>query len=1115
MTAAGGSGSLAGAAGGRPRTALGGRRMDAGGSGPYGDRALHGAVATMMRWMVGSSLRLRLLLVPVAAALLLLGVTQLRHAPVDVLPEFTPPLVDIQTEALGLSAEEVEQLVTVPLEQDLLNGVAFLDEIRSQSLPGLSRIEMIFQPGTDVLKARQLVQERLVQAPGGIPNVSKAPTMLQPLSSTGRVMMIGLSSRDVSAIDMSVLARWKIRPRLMGVPGVANVAIWGYRDRQLQVQVDPRRLRAQGVSLDQIVQSTANALWVSPLSFTEASTPGTGGFIDTTNQRLGIQHISPITTARDLSQVTVEGTGTRTLRLGDLSRVVEDHQPLIGDAIGDRGTGLLLVVQKFPGASTREVTSAVEAALADMRPGLSGITIDTSLFRPADFIDSAMHNLALALLIGVVILIALLGLFLFDWRVALISLVTIPLSLVTAAYVLYLRGVTFNTMLLAGLAIALGVVVDDAVVDVDNIRRRLRDRAAREGRPGGAAAAGRGTAPGVAPAADDSKAATILRASLEVRGPLLYATLIIALATVPVFFVKGLTGSFVRPLAVSYLLAVLVSMLVALVVTPGLALLLLGGAPALRRRSPLAGWIERAHGAALTRMVLRPRLAVALIAVIAAAGLAVLPALGGRATLPQLQDRDLLIEWRGPAGLSQPEMDRITQRATAELRAIPGVRDVGAHVGRAITADQVVDVNSGELWVRVDPRADYGRTVEAVRRVVAGYPGLRHNLVTYPEQQMRLAETGNDAPLVVRVFGQDLQVLRAKAEEVRRAIAGVDGVTAPRVAAQPVEPTVQIGVDLAKAERYRIKPGDVRRAAATLLSGVTVGNLFEEQKVFDVVVWGTPATRQSLTSIQDLLIDTPGGGQVRLGDVASVRVASDPTVIAHDDVSRYLDVTAGVRGRPLGAVTGDVQQRLRGIQFPLEHHAEVLGAAAERAADRRWVLSVAAGAAIGILLLLQAAFSSWRLAALVFACLPLALVGGVLAALALGPVTALGSFAGLFTVLGVATRNSVLLVRRYQQLQRENGQEPGAALVLRGAQERLGPIALTALALGLPLLPVVFLGDVAGLEVVRPLAVVILGGLVTATLVSLLIVPFLYLRFAPRTAPDTTEERLAAATVSR
>src|SRR6266545_484241 len=1024
----------------------------------------------MTRWIVGSSLRSRLLIVPVAAALLLVGFIQLRSMPVDVLPEFTPPLVEIQAEALGLSAAEVEQLVTVPLEQDLLNGVAWLDQIHSESLPGLSRIEMIFEPGTDVLKARQLVQERLIQAPGGTPNVSKAPIVLQPLSSTSRVMTVGFSSKDLSLIDMSVLARWKIRPRLMGVPGVANVAIWGQRERQLQVQVDPQKLRQRGVSLNQVIQTTGNALWVSPLSFVEASTPGTGGFIDT---------------AKDLAQVTVEDTGGRRLRLTDVSKVVEDHQPLIGDALVGDAPSLMMVIEKFPGANTVEVTRAVEQALDELRPGMSGITIDTSLYRPASFIQVAARNLALALVVGLVLVILLLGLFLFDWRVALISLVTIPLSLVAAVLVLYLRGATFNTMVLAGLVIALGVVVDDAIVDVDNIKRRLRQR--------GEAAEGN----------RESTLATVLRASLELRGPLVYATLIIVLATVPVFFVQGITGSFVGPLATSYLLAVLASMVVALVVTPGLALLLLGGAPLRQRSSPLARWLERGHTAALTRLIARPRLAFAGVAVIALAGLAVLPLLGGRSMLPPLQDRDLLIKWQGAPGMSQPEMDRISERVTRELRGTAGVRDVGALVGRAIGSDQAVNVNSSQLWLSIDPKADYGRTVAAVRRVVSGYPGLTHDLVTYPEERIRQVRTGSSEPVVVRVYGEDLPVLRDKAEEVRRAIAGVDGVVSPRVDAQAVEPIVEIEVDLTAAQRYDIKPGDVRRAASALLSGVTVGNLFEESKVFDVVVWGEPATRHSLTDIRDMLIDKPGGGQVRLGDVARVRVTPNQTVIKHDAVSRYVDVTAGIRGRSLAAVTHDVEQRVRGISFPLEHHAEVLGASAARRGAQQRTLSIALAVAVAIFLLLQAAFGSWRLASLVFVSVPLALVGGVLAALAFtGEITPLGSLVGLFAVLAIAVRNGVLLVRHLQRLQREEGDELGVELVLRGARERLVPTVLTALTVGLSVLPLTFLGGVPGLEVVRPLAVVILGGLLTSTLVGALLVPFGYLRFAPRTQAE-------------
>ncbi len=1046
----------------------------------------------MMRWIVGSSLRLRLLVIPVAAALLL-GFTQLRNPPVDALPEFTPPLVDVQTEALGLSAAEVEQLVTVPLEQDLLNGVAFLDQIRSESLPGLSRIELIFEPGTDVLKARQLVQERLIQAPGGIPNVSKAPVMLQPLSSTSRVMMVGLSSKDLSLIDMSVLARWKIRPRLMGVPGVANVAIWGQRERQLQVRVDPAKLREHGVSLDQLIQTTGNALWVSPLSFVEASTPGTAGFIDTPNQRLGIQHILPITTAKDLSQVRVEDTGGKALRLGDVSQVVEDHQPLIGDAVVNDRPGLMLVIEKFPNTNTLEVTRGVEAALDEMRPGLAGVTIDTDLFRPASFIETATHNLSLALLIGLLLIVVLLGAFLLDWRVALISLVTIPLSLVTAALVLYARGATFNTMILAGLVVALGVVIDDAIVDVDNIRRRLAPR--------------RGAREQGGEAGEESTLATVLHASLEMRGPLLYATLIIAVAAVPVFFLHGLTGSFFRPLAVSYLLAVLASMVVALVVTPALAMVLLSTSRASLRRggSPMAGWLGRVHTAALTRLLFRPRLAWAGVGVLALACLAVLPLLGGRSMLPSLRERDLLIQWEGAPAMSQPEMDRITAQATRELRSISGVRAVGAHVGRAIASDQIVNVNSGELWVSIGPRADYDRTVAAVRSVIAGYPGLVHNLMSYPEERIRQARTGADDPLVVRVYGEDLQVLRVKAEEVRRVLGGVDGVTSPHVDGQAMEPTVEIEVDMAAAQEHGIKPGDVRRAAAVQMSGVTVGNLFEEQKVFDVQVWSTPPTRHSLTSIEKLPIDTPEGDQVSLGDVALVRVVPSPSVIKHDAVSRYVDVAAGIRGRSVGAVTGEVQQRLRGIRFPLEHHAEVLGASAERRDAWQRALGVTVAAAIGILLLLQAAFGSWRLAAVIFLTLPLALVGGALAALAFtrAEITTVGSFAAFFTVLGIAVRNGVLLIGRYQRLRKEEGGEFGAGFVLRGAQERLAPIMLTALTVGLGLLPVVFLGSVPGLEIVRPLAVVILGGLVTSTLVSLLIVPFLYLRFGPRSQPGT------------
>src|SRR5262245_23493279 len=419
----------------------------------------------MMRWIVGTSMQLRVLVVVIAAVIMVFGITQLRHMPVDVLPEFSQPYVEIQTESLGLSAEEVEQLITTPMEQDLLVGLPWLKTIRSESVPGLSSVVLFFEPGTDLMRARQMVSERMTQAVA-MPHVSKPPVMLQPLSSTNRVMIVGLSSKTVSPIQMSVLARWTIQPRLLGVPGVANVSIWGQRDRQLQVQVDPKRLEQNNITLLEVLETTGNALWVSSLSFVEASTPGTGGFIDIPNQRLGIRHISPIVSPEELAQIPIED---KKLRLSDVANVVENNQPLIGDAITGEGPGLLMVIEKFPNANTLDVTRGVEEALAEMAPGLPGITIDTSVYRPADYIETASHNVGRAALIGLILLAIALLVYFRNLGAAFIALIAIPLSLIAAALVLYFAGATFNMLALTGFVAAIGVLVCDAVFEVDAI----------------------------------------------------------------------------------------------------------------------------------------------------------------------------------------------------------------------------------------------------------------------------------------------------------------------------------------------------------------------------------------------------------------------------------------------------------------------------------------------------------------------------------------------------------------------------------------------------------------------------------------------------------------------
>jgi Cu/Ag efflux pump CusA len=1041
----------------------------------------------MLRWVIGSSMRARVFVVAVAVAITAVGLWQLRSTHVDSLPEFMPPTVQIQTEALGLSAPEVEQLITVPLEQDLLAGVPWLDTMRSSSIPGLSSIELVFDPGTDLLRARQVVQERLTQA-AGLPNVSGPPQMLQPLSSTSRIMMIRFASTDVSQIELSVLARWTIRPKILGVPGVANVSIWGQRERQLQVQVDPDRLRAHHLTLDEVIETSGNALWASPLTFLEASTPGTGGFIDTAQQRLGIQHLQPITTASELGEVPIHTDAGKTLQLRDVAEVVEDHQPLIGDTVFTDGEpGLVLVIEKFPDANTVEVTQGVEDAVAALVPGLGGIDVDTTVYQPATYIERGAHNLDIALLIALLLIASAIFVLLFQWRSAVIAIAAIVASFGVASLVLALTGTTLNTMVIVGLVMALVVVVDDAVGDAQSAAARLRARRMN----------------GVEPHA----ASVLSETFLAMRSSIAFATLVTIVLLVPLFFIQGESAPFMPTIVWSFGLAAAASMLVALTVTPALSLLLLPTSPVKGRGSPLAAWMTRGYDRALASVTQHPWSAVGGAVALAIAGLLVLPFVTASA-LPSFRDGNVLIDLQAVPGTSLPEMDRITNRIGAALSSVDGVGDVGAHIGRAITSDQVVGVDAAQLWVSLEPDADYDATLGTIRGVVDGFPGLAHSIRTYSDDRIVRVLSDTASPIVVRVYGQNPETLQQQADLVRDAIAGVDGITDPRVELQAQEPTIDVRVDLEKAERFGVVPGDVRRAAATLMSGIGVGSLFEEQKVFDVVVWGTPQTRSSLGNVRDLLIDTPDGGHVRLGDVADVSVAPTAAVIRHQDLSRSLDITADVEGRSAEDVAADVRSRISGMTFPLEYHAEVVEDNAVRSDATKRAIAVTLAAAIVIFLLLQGALGSWRLALVSFAVLPVAISGSLLAVAVTDRVFSLGTLLGCVATLALGVRLGLCSFRSYQQMQRDTGGELDAALVHRGARERFIPIITTTLAIALGLLPFALSGGAAGQEVVRPMADAIIGGAIAAAALAVSVLPAVYLRFAPVVVPeaDVTDE---------
>jgi CzcA family heavy metal efflux pump len=1035
-----------------------------------------------MRWVVATSLRFRYIVVALGVAMMVFGGGLLRDSPVDVFPEFAQPKVEVQTYSLGLSAEEVESLVTVPLEQSL-QGLPNVDTVRSKSVPALSSIVLLFDRGTDLLHARQLAQERVEAATPTLPTWSSPPVMIQPLSSTSRVMKIGLSSDRLSLIEMSTIAYWKIRARLLRVPGVANVPIWGERLQQMHVQVDPQKLQEHGVSLLQVMDDTSNALDAGLLQFSEGHVIGTGGFVDTPNQRLHVQHVLPIVGPADLANVTIEKQDGRQLLLSDVATLVEHHQPLSGDAVVNDGPGLMLIVEKLPWANTLEVTRGVDQALDELRPGLPGMEIDPTIFRPASFIEASIHNLTEALLLGALLVIIVLALFLFEWRAALISVISIPMSLVAAGLVLYLRGTTINVMVLAGLVIALGVVVDDAIIDVENIVRRLRqNRLEASPRP---------------------PAKVVLDASLEVRSAIVYATLIIVAAMAPVFFLTGLTGAFFKPLAVTYVLAVAVSLLVALTVTPALCLILLSRVSLERRRSPLVSRLQAGYERVLSRVITRPRRAYAAALLTVAAGVAVAPFLG-QSLLPSFKERDFLMHWLTAPDTSGPEEARISIRACRELRTVPGVRNCGSHIGQAFLSDEPYGIYFGENWISVDPKVDYDETLAGVQEVVNGYPGIQRDVQTYLKERIREVLTGSSDAVVVRVFGDDLHVLADKAGEVQELMEGIDGLVEAKVELHEDVPQVEVQVDLEKAQRYGVKPGDVRRASGTWIASEEVGDIFRGGRAYDVHVWSTPETRNSLTSIKELPIDTPAGKPILLSNVADVRIAPTPNTIERENLSRRLEVSANVSGRDLGSVARDLEEGLEEIDFPLGYRAELLGEYKERQAAQTRLLIYGIGAALAIFLLLQASFRSWRLAMLSFFTLPIALVGGALAAFIGGGVLSLGSLVGFFTVFGIAARNGILMINHFQHLERFEGETFGPKLVLRGARERLSPILMTTLATGLAIVPLVIAGNIPGHEIEHPLAVVILGGLFTSTLLNLFVVPALYLRFG---RPATTSFR--------
>ena len=1101
----------------------------------------------MLRHFVEASLRFRGVVIALACLAAGYGLYTALHARYDVFPEFAPPQVIIQTEAPGLSPEEVEQLVTRPVES-AVNGVGGLERMASQSIQGLSVVTVTFADTTDVYRARQLVGESLTQVVGRLPEGVAAPVMAPLTSSTSTVLTIGLTwqsqlagsdtrspasklalpaSKLALPVDVRALADWTLRPRLLGVKGVSKVAVFGGEVRQLQVQIRPERLAALGVSLAEVLESARRATGVRG-----------AGFVESANQRVIVRTEGQALTAAELGECVVRrgdqqaglasqqaGLAGGLVRLRDVADVVEGAEPRFGAATVMGKPGVVLTISSQYGANTMEVTEALDAALAELRPTLEaeGVRLHASLFRPANFIADAIGNVRASLLLGGGLVAVVLFLFLFNVRTAFISLTAIPLSLLVAVAVLTHLGLTLNTLTLGGLAIAIGEVVDDAIIDVENIHRRLRQP--REGR---------------------SAFRIVLEASLEVRGAVIYATLVVAMVFLPVLTMSGIQGKLFAPPGLAYVLATLASLVVALTLTPALALVLLPASRACQPGAwqgqpsnwqgqlaglalPVAGahgageppfsrWMKSRYGAMLAGAMRRPRLLVGSALGLCVAAAAAIPFFGG-AFLPELREGHFILHMSAVAGTSLDESLRIGGKVTEELLRNPHIRSVAQQAGRAELGDDVFGPHYSEFQVDLVPlKGEEGELVQSeIRDSVARFPGLYFAIKPFLTERIEETVSGEMAAVAVKVFGDDLDAMdrtAARVAEVLSSVAGHADVKADPPPAQLPLMVVRLRPDRLKL--FGLAGLDVLDAVQTAYQGTEVGRTYEGNRVTDVTVVLRDADRPASwpcqrdpEGISRLLLRDARGGLLRLGEVADVFPSTGRYSVAHEAARRKVTVTCNVRGRDLASFVAEARSRVaREVEVPAGVQAPVFSGAEEaESAARREILLYSIVSAVGIVLLLSIVYRSGRNLLLVLANVPFALVGGVMAVFLTGGWLSVGSLVGFVTLFGITTRNSIMLISHYEHLVREEGMAWGLECAVRGALERLSPILMTAMVTGLGLLPIAIGTGDPGREIEGPMALVILGGLVTSTALNLLVLPTLALRFArfeTRAAEETT-----------
>ena len=1034
-------------------------------------------IDALIRWALGH----RTMVVALAAGFLLWGGWTASRIPLDVLPDLTAPTVTVLAEAPGMDPLEIESLVTFPIEA-ALNGAAGVRRVRSATAVGVAVVWVEFDWGQDINRARQTVTEKLTLVSGSLPP-DVAPPFLAPVSSImGEVLFVDLESERHSPLELRTVAETFVRRRLLAVPGVSQVIATGGEQKQYEVVLDPARLAAHRVTLEEVEDA-----------LTVANRNATAGFQVAEGQEYLVRGLGRLADSDAITAVPVKTTNGTPVLVRDVGTVREGAAIKRGDGSHNARPAVIIGIQKQPAVNTLDLTAQIDVTLDDIQRALpEGMQIHRDLFRQADFIEQSLNNLFIRLLEGAGLVVLVVVLFLMNGRAALITILALPLSLTAAVIVMNRFGLTINAMSLGGLAIAIGELVDDAIIDVENVSRRLRENAAL---PEGERR----------PALD-----VVYRASTEIRGSVVFATVIVGLVFLPLFTLGSVEGRLLRPLGFAYVVALVASLLVALTVTPVLCSWLLPTSKTIAsaHEPRWTRWLKADYESRLRRALPWWRTIItASVALFAAAVIGI--AAAGRSFLPEFNEGALTVSAVTIPGTSLQDSNALGSALERLMLSVPEVTSTARRTGRAELDEHVQGVESAEIDVRLTMKERSREAVlEELREKMSLLPGTNVTIGQPISHRIDHMLSGTRANIAVKIFGDDLQVLRQLATQVQAEMAQVPGVVDLSTEAQADIPTLKVRVDPGAAARHGLETGAVAETLQTARVGHTVGQILEGQIAFPLVVRYADDESTDLDAVGGTQIQTPDRRQIPLSSVATIQRDRGPNFVMRENVQRRIVVQSNVSGRDLRSVVNDIQGRVgRHVRMPQGYHVEYGGQFESEAQASQQLLWLSVGVIIAIFFILSSAFSSPRDALLIMVNLPLALIGGVIGVYLAGGVLSVASIVGFITLFGIATRNGIMLVSHIRHLQEHEGVTDFRAAVTRGATERLVPILMTALAAGLALVPIALSAGEPGSEIQAPMAMVIMLGLLSSTALNMVVVPILYERFGrPALARATTDE---------